>query len=426
MFGLRRQKTKIIIIFIASIALLLAALYFFIFTRQGAVLITSFGIKHYAKTDESKINVTQGNLAQGITYYNLELNNIKFLPKGSVVKIQQLDVGLDSFKLAGLKIKVKNARLSLPGIDPVLFYGAYENNILDISVYAKLLRLRAIFDALPAIKGLKNIRGIIEDCDFRITGEVFAPNIAGTLFIRELTWNQFVMRACPVALNLEFSDIQKDLKIKGKVSFKSGELLGKKTALIKLQDSNIVFIKDPAQPIINISGSSVVEKTKINIIAKGKIQSPEIILNSEPVLAKDKLVVMLATNQSWKGVSGSLENSRISSELSADLVNYFLFGRAGNKIAKLLGVDSVSIKYDGKTKEAEITKEISSSTGIKYGVEQKNAKQENERVSQKIGIDQKISDAVSLEAEKKIDNGEKNNPSDNGETNLWLKFKKGF
>ncbi|MBU1043930.1 MAG: translocation/assembly module TamB domain-containing protein [Candidatus Omnitrophica bacterium] len=423
---LKFKLNKIGIVFALGLVMMIGLIYLFIFTKSGALMLTRFGTRHYAQTDELKVAATQGNLAQGITYHNLELNNIKIFPQGSIVKIQQLDARLDSLSLDGLNIQVQNARLFLPSIDTVLVYGTYGNSSFDVSVYSKLLHVRALFDLLPAIKNVKNISGIIEDCDIKIKGQLFSPIISGTLFVRELKWNQFVMRNCPVAFNLNFSDVSKELKLTGKINFKSGELSGKKTALVKLQESSMVFMQDPMQPVMNISGNAVVEKTKISIIVKGDVKNPEIGLNSEPVLAKDKLVVMLATNQTWKGISGSLENSRISPELSADLFDYFVFGTAGKRIAKLLGVDSVSIKYDGKTKEAQVTKEISSSTGISYGVEQTGVKPENENVSQKLGIDQKISKSFSLEAEKTINNGSKENLNQNGEANLWLKFKKSF
>ncbi|MBU1086904.1 MAG: translocation/assembly module TamB [Candidatus Omnitrophica bacterium] len=423
---LKFKSNKIGIVFAFGLILTLGLIYFFIFTKAGSLMLTRLGASHYTQTDELKIDSTQGNLAQGITYYNLELNNIKIFPQGSIVKIQQLDVSLDSLNLAGLNIKAANARLFLPNFDTIMAYGSYKDNNFDVSAYSKLLHVRALFDLLPKMKNVKNISGILEDCDIKIQGQLFNPTISGTVFIRELKWNQFVLRNCPVAFNLSFSDVHQELKLKGKISFKSGELLGKKTALVKLQESSILFTQEPLQPVMNILGNAVVEKTKIRIAVKGDVKNPEIILNSEPVLAKDKLVVMLATNQTWKGVSGSLENSKISPELSADLFDYFIFGTAGKRIAKLLGVDSVSIKYDGKTKEAQISKEISRSTGIRYEVEQTGVKQENETVSQKVSIDQKLSNSVFLEAEKTINNGRKENLDQPGETNLWLKFKKKF
>lgn len=418
-------KKKILILFISCLISLTAIGYFLVFTDTGSVFVTRFGIKHYTKSELEVISA-EGNLAQGITYSDLELNNIKIFPEGSNVKIQQLDVSLDALNIAGLSVNVHNARIFISDVDTILVYGTLQNSNLNGSVYCKNIPVRALFDLLPFIKNVKNISGIVEDFDIKIQEGIFNPRISGSLFIRELKWNQFIARNCPVVFDLRLSDIQKNLKLKGSVSFKSGEVLGNKTALIKLQESSIIFTQELMDPEMSIFGNAIVENTKIKIIVKGKIDSPEIILNSEPVLAKDKLIMMLATNQSWSGVSGSLENSQIGSEMSADLMNYFFFGTAGRKIAKLLGVDSVSLKYDGKTKQAEFRKEMSNSTGIKYGIEQKNNIQEDEAVSQKVAIDQKLSDNISIEAERKLDNSGKQELEDNGETNLWLKFKKGF
>ncbi|MFH1459459.1 MAG: translocation/assembly module TamB domain-containing protein [Candidatus Omnitrophota bacterium] len=427
------MKTKtIILIFMASILLTAGLLYFFIFTGQGALMIARFGIKNYAQTDTVEINKSQGSLAKGITYYNLELNDIKILPEGSVVKIQQLDLNLDSLNFDGLQVKVQNARLFLPNMDTILFYGSYENKTLDLSVYSKGIHVRSLFNLLPGIQIPKSISGLIEGFDIIIKGKISEPNLIGEFFVNELKWHKFVMRQCPIALNLNVSDIKKDIKIYGEIVLKSGEISGEKTALVKLQESKIIFSGKPKQPNFDLYGISVVEKTKINITVKGELDTPEVKLSSEPFLSEDKLTVMLATGKSWMSIFGSLENSRVSPDIAADLVDYFIFGGAGNRLAKRLGLNSVLLKYNGNTKEAQITKEVSGKTELKYGIEQTKLEKDKAVINQKIAVEQKITESFAVEAEKNIQINGKENQAENdkkeadGETNIWLKFKKGF
>ena len=202
--------------------------------------------------------------------------------------------------------------------------------------------------------------------------------------------------------------------------------------MVKLQESKIIFSGKPKQPNFDLYGISVVEKTKINITVKGELDTPEVKLSSEPFLSEDKLTVMLATGKSWMSIFGSLENSRVSPDIAADLVDYFIFGGAGNRLAKRLGLNSVLLKYNGNTKEAQITKEVSGKTELKYGIEQTKLEKDKAVINQKIAVEQKITESFAVEAEKNIQINGKENQAENdkkeadGETNIWLKFKKGF
>ena len=140
-------------------------------------------------------------------------------------------------------------------------------------------------------------------------------------------------------------------------------------------------------------------------------------------------MVMLATGKRWKGAEASLNNAVISPDLTADFIDYFVFGGMGSKIARQFGISDISLKIDKQTTGIGIKKEVSEKAEISYGIEQSQAKEKEPTVTQKVGGEYKITESVSVEAEKELkQDNETEKTQDKAQTDdkVLIKFKKEF
>jgi hypothetical protein len=139
---------------------------------------------------------------------------------------------------------------------------------------------------------------------------------------------------------------------------------------------------------------------------------------------------MLATNKSWKSVDSLTgDKNHITPGMVADFMDYFLFGGAGSKTADYLGIKDFFIKYDRDTKGGGARKSISDKANVSYSVEQSQNNGELSTTTQKVGSEYKITDGISVEAERELKYNGKNPAEENKpETNdkVLLKYKKPF
>ena len=298
---------------------------------------------------------------------------------------------------------------------------------MDVNAYCQQLYVREFLDWFSESNTLKAISGRISDLDMYIKGSLSEPVLTGTLGIEELSKNGFSMTNCPASFNITLKDLKGELKVFGELNFISGTMSGPKTATIELQKSKVSFSGNPKDPSLTLKGTTTVEGTKIYVTLSGSADKPDLQLRSEPTLSQERLLLMLATGKSWKGTELALDRGRISSELAKDFVDYFFFGSSGSKIAKRFGIDNIAFKYDSQTKGVEIKKTISDKLEATYGVEQSQEKDLESSSTHKIGGGYKVTDTVSVEAEKelsqdKIDGQDKLQTKDK----VILKYKKEF
>jgi autotransporter translocation and assembly factor TamB len=272
---------------------------------------------------------------------------------------------------------------------------------------------------------------MIGNLDVYIKGSFLEPQLSGELQIETLSHNGFSITNCPVALNLQLTDIKDELKIFGTISLSSATITGPKETSVNLQESSIMFNGDPEKPSFDLKGDSTVAGTKINIVLKGTLKKPELKLTSEPPLPQEQLLVMLATGKGWKGAGQSLGSGHVSADLAADFIDYFAFGGMGSKIAKQLGISEVSLKFDKETRGIELKKEITDKSVLTYGVEQAQTKEKETSVTQTVGGEYKVTEAVSVEAEREFkqnNTAEQTQEQDKPQTEdkVLLKYKKEF
>ena len=423
----KKYLSSILILTFIGVIFFLA--YYFFFTTKGSSSITKAALSKYLGSKDIDIKEVKGNLAQTLTYEDILIKDIKFLPKGNILRIKKIDISLTLLNLSTPTVKIHNGTLRVPNFDIILFYGSFKKGKFDINLYSKNIAVGEALDLFTKSSDLKKISGTIRDLDAYIKGEPLEPELVGTFRIDKLTRNNFSITNSPGSFNFKLKDIKDELKLFGSLSLNSGAISGPKTAVINIQESKVIFNGVPKNLSLDLKGTSTVEGIKINITLKGTPEKPELKLISDPPRSQERLLIMLVTGKSWKGAEGALNQGQLSADLAKDFVDYFFFTGTGSKLAQRLGLSDFSVTFEKDKKGVNFKKAVSEKIDASYAVEQSQEKEGEAIVTQKVGGEYKITDSISISAEKELkqNNGadqiqEKNKTDDK----VILKFKKEF
>lgn len=419
-----------LIIIVVVIILNAAILYALIGTNLGARFIARIVILRYSPAEDITIGEIDGSLARTITLENISLNNAEWLPNGSSLDIERLEIYASPLDISRLRVMVKNGRLKLPSSDKIFFSGTHENGLLNFNIYSHAVDIKDVMELLRHRDVAGNLSGAFEDLDIFVTGGLLEPEIKGHCIAKALSRWGFNLNDCPLKLDMKLKDINGDLKLYGAVNIKGGSLSGVKTARINLGESRISFNGPPKEPYFDIQGESLIEGTKIKVGLKGTMDVPDMRLSSDRQVSKEQLLMMLATDKSWKSadlLTGN--NDRVTPGMIADFMDYFLFGGLGSKTADRFGIKDFFIKYDRETKGGGVKKAVFDRAEVSYSIEQSQKKDELPATTQKVGSEYKIKDGISVGAERELKYNSKNAAEeDKPEANdkVMLKYKKPF
>jgi len=328
---------------------------------------------------------------------------------------------------------VKNGKLKLLSSDKIFFSGAYENGLLDFNIYSHAVDVKDIMELLQHKDVAGNLSGVFEDIDIFVTGGLLEPEIKGSCIAKALSRWGFNLNDCPLKLDLNLKDIREDLKLYGTVNISGGSISGVKTARIILSESRINFNGSPKELYFDMQGESLIEGTKIKAGLKGTLDVLDLRLSSDRQVPKDQLLMMLATNKSWKSADSLTgNNDHITPSMVADFMDYFLFGGAGSKTADRFGIKDFFIKYDQNTKGGGVKKAVFDKAEVSYSIEQSQKKDEPPTTTQKVGSDYKVTDGITVSAERElkqnIETGLRQEEQDKAQVNdkILLKYKKQF
>lgn len=414
---------------VVSIFFLSLIVYYFLFTTKGSSFIVKSVLSKYAESKDIDINKITGSLSEKISLQDVEIRDLEALPRGSIIKIQRIDIYFTSFSLQGLNLEIFNGRLNLPKSEIIPFHGTYKNGFLGINIHSNKVTVRELLDLFAKNQTFKKISGEINDLDIYIRGSFLEPKLKGGFRINKLSRNGFSMINCPSIFDVTLKDLKKGVKIYGEVVFTSGTISGARTTVIKLKESRILFSGDPKRASLDIYGDSTIENTKIKIVLRGTFNSPELKLTSEPPLPQERLLVMLVTGKSWKGTEVALGKGQLSVDLVKDFVDYFVFSGSGSKVAQRLGISDISVTFEQQKKGVGVKKAITEKVDANYAVEQSQAKEQSPTTTQKVGAEYKITESVSIETEKEIkqkNRTEQAQDTQKPDDKLMLKFKKEF
>ncbi|MBU1061457.1 MAG: translocation/assembly module TamB domain-containing protein [Candidatus Omnitrophica bacterium] len=414
----------LLIVITATITFLLT--FYFLFTTRGIGLITKLLISRYAQSEKVEIEKINGTISQTLSFHEIGINNLRYFPSGSFVEIKKLDIDMNPFSPEGIYAGVQNGKIKIPDSEPVLFQGVYKDGSLDFNVYSKSIDVYPFINLFDRNKALKKINGIVNDIDVFVKGTLHEPRFTGEFQIESLSRDVFSLTESSVSFDLRTQDMRQYIKLYGEVFLNSGYIKGHKTAVIRVSDSKIVFNGNPKLPSFDLQGIAKVDNINIKIILKGNMERPDLRLSSEPSLAKERLLLMLATNKSWNITEEALAKGQMSVELVRDFMDYFLFSGSGGKLANFFRSTGITVQFDDKTKTkgVGVKKDISGKTELNYAIEEK----QDAATTQKLKAEHKVSESVSLEAGKELKQGSTKESRDNITTNdsVLLKYKKAF
>jgi autotransporter translocation and assembly factor TamB len=221
--------------------------------------------------------------------------------------------------------------------------------------------------------------------------------------------------------------VQKAIILNGEIILNSGNVSGPKTAIINLQKSKILFDGDSKNPALNIRGDSTVNGINIDIMLTGMLDKPDIVFKSVPPMPEERLMLMVATGKGWTGAEDALNKGKISPDLAKDFVSYFLFSDPGNGMGEKFRLDNFSIKYDDKTQGASVKKDITDKTLLSCGVEQPKETGKEKEITRKIGVEQKLTENISVSGKRELTQGSKADGKDTKPNDeVVVKYKAAF
>lgn len=422
------MRKLIIVISVFVFLCALGAVYLF-FTNSGSRFAFNTAVSRILKPKKSLIKGSRGSLLSNLSFQDIELQGLHFLPEENEIKIQKLDFGFDVFGKKALSVFVHNARLKIPAADTIYISGKYENDLMDLNIYSKRVNLKEMLELFVKDLAIYEISGLVNNIDLYIRNSIVNPQITGELLIDRLARDDIVLKDCPVKIDLGLEKDRDRINLKGRIYVSSGSLTVKNVN-IAIKQGGISFSGDAANPGFDLKGSANVESVKINIFLKGTIDEPVLRLFSEPPLPEYQLLMMLFTGKSWRNTAGASAQQKISREHMAGFIDYFLLGNSASDFARKLGISDVNVKFDGQTRGIEAKKEITENIGVLYGIKQSQTNgQQPPDTSHKVGGSYKIGEAFSVEAQKGIAQDKTNSASQEEskkDDKIMLKLKKEF
>ncbi|MFH0877662.1 MAG: translocation/assembly module TamB domain-containing protein, partial [Candidatus Omnitrophota bacterium] len=361
----RRILVVIFLIVFAAVLLVGLAISFFIFTERGGSFFAKQAMSTFSGGKEIAWQKSEGSLARGLVYENLEAENVERLPRPNKIRIQKLTIDVKSASAQGISLILENARVFLPDSDPIVVFGTLNAGKLDFNLFCKRIATGAI-DHFVKVNQLRGVSGTFSDVDVFVKGPLEEPRFEGVFLIEDLAKEGFSVRDSFCQFNLTVKGEDQDRPLFGSVVLQGGILRGAKTAVVNLTEGKFLFSGDPANPALDVRGSSQVEKVKIEIAVKGVLSQPDLQIKSEPPMDKNRLLLALATDKTWKDTELGLQKGAVSPDFARDFIDYFVLGGQASKFTERFGIKSISVQYNGQDRGIAVTKDLSSRLEGKY------------------------------------------------------------
>ena len=399
-----------------------------VFTSWGAGFISKRVIQSISGAKKLSWEKIEGNLAKGVVYENLKIENIEVFPLPNRLRIGKLFLEIDGLDAEGLTFSIENALLNIPDSEPVLFFGKLKQGQFDFNIYSRRLSLEGLNNFIGS-KDLRTVKGTFADLDIFLKGSMSEPLIDGSFVVDHLRRDGFSLADSHCRLNLTVRKKNESYGLWGDILFSDGIIKGQKTATVGLESAKISFLGDFKETNLDLTAAAIVEKVRISISVKGRLVSPELSISSDSKLNQNRLLLALATNQLWSGIDSISASSTLPPDLAADFMNYFVFGGTVNELAKKLGIKDVSIIQEPGKTGFSLKKGIIPGIDAVYSLENSTSKTEKSPPSQSIGLEYNILNNLSLEANKEIipiNKNELDQTNKDPNDSLRLKYKKSF
>jgi len=402
-------------------------LYFFC-VAGGSTFLMKTLLSHYVGAEDIQVAQSEGFLFNQLSYKDIELREIKGLPQDAVLKIQQLDFALQWPDVERTSLTLRNGRIIFPLEEPLLFYGAYQNEKLDVTVYTREINVKDLLNLFTGGESFKRVSGNVVNLESYLQGPLSNVALTGSFQLESFSNNRFLLTESPGALNFKRVGLPPQVQLEGEILLEKGKVFLTPQALIELKPSRIIFSGDPKTPTLDIKGSATVEGTQIHLKLAGDLDQPELQLTSQPPMPQERLLIMLATGKSWRHAAAALEQGHISPESAGEFIDYFLHAGPANRFTKQLGIHVEAVTLTDQAKGIQIKKAVTDRLETRYGIEQAQEDVQQRSTTHKAGVGIKVTDTLSLEGERKMKQLDTSheNPDVPPEDEVLLKYKKTF
>ncbi|HRZ39436.1 MAG TPA: translocation/assembly module TamB domain-containing protein [Candidatus Omnitrophota bacterium] len=415
-----------IIIIISGLLLLLASVLFLGLTTTGSSYITNRFLSGLVQDRQVDWKKNEGNLVSGITYENVEVHDLDWFPIPNILRAQKITISLSGFSWKEAFIDIDHARLILPNADPIIVSGQMQSGILNFNLYSKTFSLDQIRPLITSAR-FSNISGELSEIDLVVTGSIYEPQASGAFRIEKASKDGFSIAKTNCTLDLAIKTTPIGRGLFGSVLLSEGTASGQKTAKITLQKGRVIFDGNPLKPSFNIKASSRVERTKMEITLTGTLEQPNLQIISDPPLSKERALVALATNKTWKASNQLFETGTVTPEMTREFLDYFFFPNTGSTFAQRFGLTELSVTFTEGTKGLSAGKAILPRLQGTYEVQSQQKQNSPPNITQKIGGEFLVTDSLSVEAKKEIKRQDPlPNPLERPEDEIFLKYKKTF
>jgi len=424
------QKKKQLLISIIFLSVL-ASFYYFLSTEHAAGLFIRYFLGKKIVAEEINIERIKGTILTGVILENIEIRNSKIMILPHFLRAQSIKIQF-YFSIFPVSVIIENARLFLDKEDPIVFSGTYKKDQWDIDLFSRGLGLTSLFKSL-SVSGafFERTTGYLKDIQLHLTGTRKNPRLEGFFVIDKILTRNFSIRCLPIQLHLIIRDIGPEFKIEGEITSSEGNLFFRNSQ-VNIVNSRIVYQDNPQNPALFINGESFIDKTKIKISVRGFLHDPHIELTSYPPLSQERLLVMLATNKSWKSLErslGAVRQNEISSDMVKDFFDYAFLGGSGEKMAQTLGIKDGWVRFTQNTRTMGIKKSLSDELDVGYQIEEIKNVDRTKDVKYKVLGDVQVTDSISVSVEKELKKNQaqqdqiQKNPSDD---KFLIKYEKRF
>ncbi len=388
---------------LVAFVVLAGAVAFFLVMPQGARVSLRAASTYFLGPEQMAYERCEGSLWRGVRIFNLQAIAPSFLPAGSIVRVQELDVSLARAAFNGLDVMLDNARILAPGADPVVLNGRLSRGRYHAEIYSSSLDLDVLRKVIRHFRNPPPLKGELKSLDLQLTGTLEKPELAGVFVVGHIPKGGFLLRDAPVSCALYFSRTSGLWGTYGTLDIHGG-ILQAPRALLHLGESRLTFSGDPANPELDVHATATVARVHIDISAKGTRSKPDVRLVSDPPLPEEQLLLMLTTGKKWNLAGVSAGGRKMTPELAGDFIDYFFFGGAGSRVAGFFGFSGISYKLDQTKQGVTFNRDLSDKLDVGYGVAVANTPDEAHQraLTQTLEGEYRVTDKVTLGAQKEI------------------------
>jgi len=321
MHRFKRLITAIILTVFSVILLLSASLAFLIVTPLGGKLLVRCFKQEFTSVGLMHIGHYEGTLQNGFTLKDVRIKGLSYLPT-AILRIQEVHVRLPLGDMPHADFSIFNARIVIPGSDPLVFTGKVYGGQVMGELYASSVDLHEAIRWWVNQDIRKNLQGFISGIDFKVQGPLSALQVKGSFLADDIRYKSIHLANVLTRVDLTVMPPIGNPQITGDVFVDSG-LVNVRKVNLQLAQSKFIFKGDIFNPVMDIRLGARLDDMDFHLTIKGTAAYPQLTVSSDPPMLPQDALQVLFTDNAWES-STSPFNGVTSSELAENFLNYSL------------------------------------------------------------------------------------------------------